>query len=88
MVRLVLPSVWQVDGQHTFEVSAGPLPAIIRNLVEANPSLRRRLLGPDDEPAGYINICVDEDLVPRHARASTVVAAGSTVTIMPPMAGG
>ncbi|WP_249713920.1 MoaD/ThiS family protein [Rhizomonospora bruguierae] len=88
MVKLVLPSVWHVDGQHTFEVPAGPLPAIIKGLVEANPSLRRRLLGPDGEPAGYINICVDEDLVPRQARAATVVDAGSTVTIMPPMAGG
>jgi molybdopterin converting factor small subunit len=50
--------------------------------------LRRRLLGPDGEPAGYINICVNEDLVPRQDRAATVVTAGSTVTIMPPMAGG
>jgi molybdopterin synthase sulfur carrier subunit len=88
VVKLVLPSVWQVNGRHTFEVPAGPLPVLIKKLVEAHPSLRRRLLGPDDEPAGYINICVDEDLVPQQARAATVVAAGSTVTIMPPMAGG
>jgi molybdopterin synthase sulfur carrier subunit len=31
---------------------------------------------------------VDDDLVPRHDRAATVVPAGSTVTLMPPMAGG
>jgi len=88
VVEVVLPSVWQVNGRHKFELPPGPLPAIIKQLVEANPGLRRRLLGPDGEPAGYINICVDEDLVPRHVRAETVVAAGSTVTLMPPMAGG
>lgn len=88
MVKLVLPSVWHIDGQHIFEVPDGPLPAIIKQFVAANPGLRRRLLGPDGEPAGYINICVNEDLVPRQDRAATVVTAGSTVTIMPPMAGG
>lgn len=88
MVRVVLPSVWQVGGRHAFDLPAGPLPAIVKQLVEANPALRRRLLGPDGEPAGYINICVDDDLVPRQSRGKTVVREGSTVTLMPPMAGG
>ncbi len=88
MVKLILPSVWSVDGQNTFEVPAGPLPDIIKRFVAEHPAYGRRLLGPDQQPAGYINICVDDDLVPRQARATTTVAAGCTVTIMPPMAGG
>lgn len=88
MVTIVLPSVWSADGRTRFEASGGPLQDIIKRFVAENPSYRRRLLGPDQEPAGYINICVDDALVPRRLRSSTVVPDGSTVTIIPPMAGG
>jgi sulfur-carrier protein len=88
MVKIVLPGVWAVDGQSTYETAAGQLPEVIKRFVAENPAYSRRLLGPDSEPAGYLNICVDDDLVPRQSRATTVVPEGSTVTIIPPMAGG
>ncbi len=88
MVKIVLPSVWSANGQTTFEVAAGPLHEVIKRFVAANPSYARRLLGPDKEPASYVNICVNDDLVARHERATTIVASGSTVTVIPPMAGG
>jgi sulfur-carrier protein len=88
MVTIILPSVWSADGQTTFEAAAGPLQDIIKRFAAQNPPYRRRLLGPDQEPAGYINVCVDDALIPRQLRAATTVPDGSTVTIIPPMAGG
>jgi sulfur-carrier protein len=88
VIRIVLPSVWTASGRTDFEGTEGALPDVIRRFAAAHPEFARRLLGPDGEPAGYVNVCVDDDLVPRQSRAGTVVPAGSTVTIIAPMAGG
>ena len=53
-----------------------------------NPDFGRRLVGPDGTPHRYVNICVDEDLIPRDQREAAVVKAGSTITVITPMAGG
>lgn len=88
MVKIVVPSVWAHDGQTRFEGAEGPLNDVIKRFAEAHPDFRRRLLGSDAEPLKYINICVDDDLIPRFERAATSVEAGSTVTVIAPMAGG
>lgn len=88
MVKIILPSVWTASGQTQFEAVEGPLDEIIRTFATANPGYRARLLGPDSEPLRYINIFVDDDLIPRQERAGTTVPAGSTITIISPMAGG
>lgn len=88
MIKIVLPSVWTQGGRTEFEGTEGPLLDVIRRFADDNPDYRRRLLGPDGEPAGHINICVDDDLIPRHQRAATTVEAGITITIITPMAGG
>ncbi|MCX0241687.1 MULTISPECIES: MoaD/ThiS family protein [Streptomyces] len=88
MVKVVLPSVWAADGQTEFEVPAGLLHEVIKRFVADHPSYARRLLGTDHEPAGYINMCVGDALIPRKSRATTVVPEGSTVVLIPPMAGG
>lgn len=88
MVRIVVPSVWTPDGRTDFETNEGTLEEVITRFVDDNPDYRRRLLGLDSQPLGYVNICVDDYLVPRHQRAAVMVEAGSTVTIIAPMAGG
>jgi sulfur-carrier protein len=88
VVKIVLPSVWAPDGHTDFEAAEGPLLDVIMRFAADNPAYRRRLLGPDAQPLRYVNICVDDDLIPRHLRGSTTVAAGSTITIIAPMAGG
>ncbi|HEV2374256.1 MAG TPA: MoaD/ThiS family protein [Streptosporangiaceae bacterium] len=88
MIKIILPSVWAPDGRTEFEGTEGALPEVITRFAAENPTFRRRLLGPDAQPLGYVNICVDDDLIPRHLRGTTTVAAGSTVTIIAPMAGG
>jgi sulfur-carrier protein len=88
VVKIILPSVWTAGGQTQFEAVEGPLDEIIRKFATANPVYRARLLGPDSEPLRYINIFVDDNLIPRQERAGTTVPAGSTITIISPMAGG
>ncbi|WP_283133037.1 MoaD/ThiS family protein [Rhizohabitans arisaemae] len=88
MVKIIVPSVWAPDGRTEFEGSEGPLPTVIQRFAADNPAFHRRLFGPDAQPLTYVNFCVDDDLVPRQRRATTVVPAGSTLTIITPMAGG
>jgi len=88
MVHIILPSVWTTGHRTDFSGTGGPLNAVIKRFAEDNPVYRRRLLDADAEPHGYINVVVDDDLIPRHLRASTTVAEGSTITIIAPMAGG
>jgi molybdopterin converting factor small subunit len=88
VIKIILPSVWSLDGRTEFEATEGPLPEVIRRFAADHPDFRRRLLGPDAQPLLYVNVCVDDDLIPRPQRATTTVNAGSTVTIIAPMAGG
>lgn len=88
MVKIIVPSVWTQDGRTDFDADEGLLPDVIRRFAADHPDHRHRLLTPDGEPLSYINICVDDDLIPRHQRANTRVPADSTVTIIAPMAGG
>lgn len=88
MVKIVLPAGWTVGRHNEFESTEGPLPEVIRRFAADNPDYRHRVLGPDGKPLTYVNFVVDDDIVPRHLRETTVVEAGSTITIMPPMAGG
>lgn len=88
MVRIVLPSVWTQGGRTEFAGTEGPLPEVIGRFAAEHPQYARRLVGPDAQPLGYVNICVDDDLIPRQLRATTVVPAGATITIIAPMAGG
>jgi molybdopterin synthase sulfur carrier subunit len=88
MVRIVVPGVWASNGKTSFDTAAGPLLEILQGFVAEYPGYGRRLLGRDGKPASYINFCIDNELIPRHARAEAVVTDGSTVTIIPPMAGG
>jgi hypothetical protein len=88
VVKIILPSVWTQGGRTDFEGVEGPLGDVLRRFAADHPDYRRRLLGPDAEPLMYVNICVDDDLIPRHLRSATLVEAGSIVTVIAPMAGG
>lgn len=88
MVTVVVPSVWTADRRSLFQVEAGPLVEVLKRFVALRPECRERVIGPDGEPLMFVNVSVDDRLVPRQERAATVVPAGSTVTLIPPIAGG
>jgi sulfur-carrier protein len=88
MVKIIVPSVWTPDGRTEFEGTEGTLRDVIKRFAAVNPSFGRRVLGPDSELLTYVNFCVDDEMIPRSERVTTVVHDGSTVTVVAPMAGG
>jgi len=88
MVRIVLPSGWAHRGQTQLEGVDGNLYDVIKAFCASNPDYRHRMLDEEGEPRTYFSVYLDDELVPREQRAVATVAAGSTLTIVPPMAGG
>ena len=88
MIKIVVPSVWSPDGHTVYDADEGPLPEVMRRFADEHPWIKGRLFGPEGKPLLYINLCVNDDMVPRQKRDATVVEAGSTVTVLAPMAGG
>lgn len=88
MVKILLSTGWAHRGQTEFTGHEGPLHEVIKEFAANNPAYRNRLLDVDGEPLSYFNVYLDDDLVPRDRRATAVVAAGSTLAIVPPLAGG
>jgi hypothetical protein len=89
MITIIVPAVWSPERRTGYKVEgSGLLYDVMRRFVDENPVFRRRLIGADGAPLKYVNMFVDDELVLRHLRGTTEVAAGSTVTILSPMAGG
>lgn len=88
MVKIILPIGWTEGRRTEFETEAGLLTDVIRQFAADHPGYRSRVLGPDAQPLTYINFCVDDDIVPRQSRATTMVPSGATIIVMAPMAGG
>ena len=88
MVTIVVPSVWTADRRSLFQVEEGPLVEVLRRFVAQHPECRERVIGPDGEQLLFVNVAVDDRLLQRGERATAVVPAGSTVTLISPIAGG
>jgi molybdopterin converting factor small subunit len=88
MVKIVLSSGWAHRGRTEFEVAHGLLPEVIKDFAARHPNFRRRLLDGDGEMLLYYCVYIDDDPVSRQERATVRVRDGSTVVIIPPMAGG
>jgi len=88
VVTVVVPSVWTRDRRSFFSVEEGPLFDVLKRFVAQQPECRERVIGQDGEPLMFVNVCVDDCLIPRQERATTVVPAGSTVILISPLAGG
>jgi molybdopterin synthase sulfur carrier subunit len=69
------------------EVAAGTVRDALAQLVEAYPALAPRLLGDDGLPP-YLNLYVDGTDVRELDDLDTPLAEGSTLLLLPAMAGG
>ncbi len=88
MATLTLSSAWTQGGQSKFEVAAGNLHDVLKGFAAAQPQFASRILGANGEPFTFYNIYINDEAIQRSARASTVVADGDEITIVPPLAGG
>ncbi|OLT29946.1 thiamine biosynthesis protein ThiS [Nocardiopsis sp. CNR-923] len=88
MVTVVLSSAWTQGRRSEFEVAEGSLREVLRALAENQPDYRHRLLDGSGEPLEYFNVYVDDEFIPRRDRSRARVRPGTTVTIVPPLAGG
>jgi molybdopterin converting factor small subunit len=88
VVRLVLSAGWAHRGRTEFEAGQGLLTDLIKDFAGRYPDYRHRLLDSDGEPLRYFGVYVDDYLIPGYERPTLMVADGSTVMIVPPMAGG
>ena len=89
MATIRIPPVLRPDagGNRTVDVDAGDVREALDKLVSSYPSLRDRVLEGDGVPP-FLNVFVDGDDVRLGDGLQTAVGAGSTILLLPAVAGG
>jgi molybdopterin converting factor small subunit len=75
------------DGAREIEVSGGTVRELLDDLMGRFPSLRGQLLA-EDELAPFVNVYLEGEDVRTRDGLETTVEDGSTVVLLPAMAGG
>ena len=89
MAEIRIPPVLRPDagGSRSLSVEAGTVREALAALVEEYPSLRGRVLDGEEVPS-FLNVFVDGDDVRLAAGLETEVREGSTILLLPAVAGG
>jgi molybdopterin converting factor small subunit len=90
-VTVRLPPVLRVDvgGARTVELEApGDLRGALSALVEQYPGLRQKLLDGSGDLNRFVNVYVEQEDVRLGSGLDTALADGTTVIVLPAMAGG
>ena len=77
----------ETEGAREVEARGGTVRELLDDLMGRFPALRRQLLE-DDELAPFVNVYVEGEDVRTLDGLETPVAIGSTVILLPAMAGG
>jgi molybdopterin converting factor small subunit len=90
MVTLRLPPVLRqhAGGARTVDVEGSTLRDALNDLVERYPQMRLQLLDDAGELNRFVNVYVQNEDVRLRDGLETPVPAGSTVIVLPAMAGG
>ncbi|ONI91619.1 hypothetical protein ALI22I_08180 [Saccharothrix sp. ALI-22-I] len=90
MVVLRVSPAWkrQTGGSARFDVEEGTLLRIITDFAHRYPDNKFRVLDANGAIYSYFKVFIDDEMVPFASFADTHVSPGSTVDIVPPMAGG
>ena len=90
MASFRLPPVLRpmAGGARTVEAEGASLRAALDDLTGQHPALRSRLLDDDGEIAPFVNVYVEGEDVRTLDGLETEVTPGSTVILLPAMAGG
>ncbi len=89
-VQVRLPGALRTyaDEQALVDVAAGTLAEVLAALGQTHPLLLPRLLAPDGSLRPYVNVFLGADNVRELDGLATQVPHGSTITILPAVAGG
>jgi sulfur-carrier protein len=77
----------EVGGERQVQVQGGTVRELLDDLMERFPTLRRQLVE-DDDLAPFVNVYVEGEDVRVREGLDTEVSPGSTVILLPAMAGG
>ncbi|HEY7708080.1 MAG TPA: ubiquitin-like small modifier protein 1 [Gaiellaceae bacterium] len=77
----------ETDGEATIEASGGTVRDLLDDLTGRFPRLRERIYA-EGELARYVNVYVEGEDVRTRDGLDTAVTDGSTVILLPAMAGG
>jgi sulfur-carrier protein len=77
----------EVGGERQVEADGGTVREILDDLMARFPTLRRQLVE-DDDIAPFVNVYVEGEDVRTREGLETEVRPGSTVILLPAMAGG
>ncbi len=89
MPQIRIPPVLRAEaaGQRTVAVEAGAVRQALGSLVAAHPALAGRVLTDDTVPT-FLNVFVDGEDIRLLAGLDTALGDGSTVLLLPAVAGG
>ena len=87
-IRIPTPLRTATGGAATVEVDAGTVGEAIASLEQAHPGVAERLLDDSGKLRRFVNVFVDDEDVRFQQGLDTPVQPGSTVSIIPAVAGG
>lgn len=87
-IRIPTPLRNATGGVSTVEVEATTVGEALASLEQAHPGVGERLLDDDGKLRRFVNVFVDDEDVRFQQGLDTPVQAGSTVSIIPAVAGG
>jgi molybdopterin converting factor small subunit len=87
-VRIPTPLRNLTDGNGRVEIEGSTVREVMTNLDSAHPGIGERVLDEDGSVRRFVNVFVDDEDVRFHEGLDTAVPNGSTVSIIPAVAGG
>jgi sulfur-carrier protein len=87
-IRIPTPLRNATGGESTVEVEAATVGEALASLEQAHPGVSERLLDDSGKLRRFVNVFVDDEDVRFAQGLETPLKAGSTVSIIPAVAGG
>ena len=87
-VRIPTPLRTATGGASTVEVSGGTVGEVVADLERQHPGIAERLLDDSGQIRRFVNVFVDDEDVRFQQGLDTPVSDGTTVSIIPAVAGG
>jgi sulfur-carrier protein len=87
-VRIPTPLRTATRGASTVDVEGATVGEVLKNLDAAHPGIGQRVLDEQGNVRRFVNVFVDDEDVRFASGLDTPVSEGSTVSIIPAVAGG